>query len=112
MDNMKSLADFYKIFPEYNRRQFSFKYLRNEIYIIIHCSATKLIIFDYHNDHQIYLILRDSKFNSDMHTRNLLRHKYKISFNKSNEPICLTNMTNLRDDYEYLNRLIEENSVK
>ena len=103
------LTDFYDIFPEYNHSQFTFRFIRNEIYIIINpwSNEKPWIIIDYYNNDNIHLILKSKSFHFTHAQKQLLLEKYHIFFTENHNPGYLTNIFNLHHDLDYLTNIIK-----
>lgn len=101
------LTDFYKMFPEYQKNQFNFKFQRNEIYIIINLSLQTYLIIDYFNNKKIKLILKDNHYRVTSKIGKKLA-PYHIFADEDNYPACFTNLQNLTSDVKTMQNIISK----
>ena len=102
------LADFYHMFPEYDRNRFHLRFVRNELYLSLDYKIGRTLVIDYFDDQKIYLIIKDAALRTTMKTRQKLRNNYGMSFDKENNPMYLTTSSNLKKDANKFMRLIEQ----
>lgn len=100
------LTDFYRIFPEYKPTQFSIRYVRNEIYVVIANSSSSFIVLDYFNDDHINIILRDKRFIFPFPIRNQLHKQFNIMFDSRLFPVSYSKLSTLKSDYLNFYQLI------